>query len=63
MAWNVRNVAAGNLLSALMTGAVLSWVWWGNSRTAGRSEVPYARAAYATGAGIGTLLGTVLGGL
>lgn len=62
VAWNVRNVAAGNYGLAFATGAAVSWVWWMNSRCAAHTEAEHGRIAYALGAGVGTVVGMALGG-
>lgn len=60
---NVRLVAAGRWAPMFVTGAALSWVWWGNARLAGREDGRQHQAAYALGAGVGTLLGAWLAGI
>lgn len=61
VAWNVTNVARGDYGMAALSGFAISWVWWANSRTAALSEAPYGRVVYAAGAGVGTVLGMVIG--
>ncbi len=61
VAWNVRNVAAGNYGLAFATGSAVSWVWWMNSRCAAHTEAKHGRAVYALGAGAGTVCGMALG--
>ena len=63
VAFNVRNVAAGEYVMAFISGTLLSYVWWANSRSAARDDHPWARSAYALGAGAGTAFGMWIGGL
>ncbi|MCR4374165.1 MAG: hypothetical protein NUW22_04890 [Acidobacteria bacterium] len=62
VAWNVRNVAQGEFGLAFLTGTLVSWVWWANSRSAAHSDARYARHVYALGAGLGTVFGVWIGG-
>lgn len=62
-ATNVSMIARGHYLMAFCTGGALSWVWWGNTRTAVRSDVRGAQVAYALGAAAGTVAGMTLGRL
>ena len=62
VAWNVVNVSDRQFVLAFFTGTAVSWVWWMNSRAAAHSEQPSARAAYALGAGTGTVAGMIVGG-
>jgi hypothetical protein len=62
-ALNVMQVSQHRYGVAFITGGLLSWVWWSNTRTAARSDVRYAQLAYAIGAGCGTVFGMWLGGL
>lgn len=62
-ALNVTQVSSGNYLSAFFTGGALSWVWWGNTRTANRDDSSGAQLAYALGAACGTVTGMMIGGL
>jgi hypothetical protein len=57
---NVGQIARGHYGGAFLGGTAISFVWWGNSRGAARSEVRFAREAYAFGAGCGTLCGMLL---
>lgn len=59
-AGNVGQIARGHFGGAFLGGCAISFVWWGNSRGAAHSEVPYARECYAAGAGCGTLFGMLL---
>jgi hypothetical protein len=61
VAWNVENISQRQYALAFFSGAVLSYVWWMNSRTASRCEAPHGRIAYALGAGVGTVCGMALG--
>lgn len=60
---NVVQIARGHYASAFVVGGAISWVWFGNSRTAAHSQATYARQAYALGAAIGTVTGMFVGGL
>lgn len=62
VAWNVVNLSQRDYLMAFVSGSLVSVVWWGNSRTAGRSAVAGGRWAYGFGAGCGTVLGLWIGG-
>jgi len=61
VALNTRWIAHSQLPEAFATATVLSWVWWGNSKTAALSEVRGARFVYGVGAGVGTALSIWLG--
>jgi hypothetical protein len=61
VAFNTRLVATSRLPEAFLTATLLSWVWWGNSKTAAHSQARYARVAYAVGAGLGTACSIWLG--
>lgn len=54
---NVGQIASHHWGGAFIGGTAISMVWWGNSRNASRTECPYAREAYALGAGLGTVFG------
>lgn len=60
-ALNVTQVSGGHYISAFFTGGLLSWVWWGNTQAASRSEDKLAGHAYAFGAAVGTMIGMTLG--
>lgn len=60
-ALNVTQVSAGHFAAAFVTGGALSWVWWGNTQAASRSDDPLAGHAYALGAACGTVCGMGLG--
>jgi hypothetical protein len=52
IALNTRLLASAHVPGALVVGFCLSWVWWGNSRSAAVCDVPWAREAYAAGASL-----------
>ena len=56
-ATNVGQVAGRHWLGAFVVGFGISFVWFTNSRTAARTEVSFAREAYALGAAAGTVFG------
>jgi hypothetical protein len=58
---NVVQIANHNYIGAFFTGGLLSFVWWGNTKTAAHSTGKAARYAYALGAACGTLLGMIIG--
>jgi len=60
---NVVQVASGHYYTAFVSGGLLSFVWWGNTRTAALSEVRGGQWAYAFGAACGTVTGMALGRL
>lgn len=60
---NVVQIAGGHYGGAFVVGGAISWVWFGNSRTAAHSQAPYARQAYALGAALGTIAGMFIGRL
>jgi len=62
-ALNVVQIAGGHYGGAFIVGGAISWVWFGNSRTAAHTNAPYARQAYALGAALGTIAGMFVGGL
>jgi len=47
------------LLSAAL-GFAISWTWWANARSVSLDAVPDGRFWYATGAGVGTIIGAAL---
>ena len=61
VAMNVVHVASHAYYRMFMTGTAISAVWWWNSRTAARLDLPWAWVAYALGAGVGTVIGALLG--
>jgi hypothetical protein len=62
-ALNVTQVANAHYVAMCFSGGALSYIWWGNTRTAASSEVKGARYAYAVGAACGTVFGAFLGQL
>ena len=60
VAANVVLIARGHYAGMFAVGALISWVWFGNAREAGRSELPGAALTYALGAGLGTVTGAIL---
>lgn len=61
VAANTVQIARGDLEGGFVFGFLISFVWWHNSRTASRSDLPGAGFVYALGAGCGTVAGTLLG--
>lgn len=61
VAWNVANVSQHRYAMAFVSGTLLSFIWWKNSKTAAHTDVEWAREAYALGAGFGTIAGMILG--
>lgn len=62
-AGNVVQVSRGHYLGAFIVGGCLSYVWFGNARTASRSVSPWDAWLYAFGAAVGTATGMFLGRL
>jgi len=60
VAANVVQIAKGQYVGMFVVGAAISYLWFGNARSAGRSELPGAAWVYAVGAGCGTVAGAVL---
>lgn len=60
-AFNVRSISHGAYVAALLGGFGISFVWFGNSRTAAHSDLRWAREVYAFGAALGTIFGMWLG--
>lgn len=58
---NVTQIALGHYATAFVTGGILSFVWWGNTRSAAHTDAPGAQYAYAFGAACGTVCGMALG--
>lgn len=54
---NIMQIAEQHWLGAFVNGFAISWVWWKNSNRAAHSEARYGQAAYALGAGLGTIFG------
>lgn len=60
VAANVSQIATGHYAGAFVVGSLISFVWFLNARSAGRSELPGAAVVYALGAGCGTAMGMFL---
>ncbi len=60
VAANVVQIAKGQWVGMFVVGFAISWLWFGNAREAGRSELPGAAMIYALGAGVGTVTGCFL---
>ena len=54
---NVVQVSQGRYGAAFVTGWAISAVWWQNSHSAGRNDVPGGWLAYSLGAACGTVSG------
>jgi len=57
---NVGFISRGEYVAAFVTGGMLSYVWWTNSRTAAHSTLRFGRIVYAFGAACGTVSGMAL---
>lgn len=57
---NTYFISHFDLLAAGGVGMVISVIWFGNARTAGRSRLPGASFVYGAGAGVGTMVGMSL---
>jgi len=57
VAVNVSQIAAGHYVGAFLVGGAISWLWFSNAKTAGRSEDAWGRVVYSTGAALGTVAG------
>lgn len=62
-AFNVTLVTHGHYVGAFFSGGLLSYVWWGNTRRANRTDSWAAQCCYALGAGCGTATGMFIGRL
>jgi glucose-6-phosphate dehydrogenase assembly protein OpcA len=62
-ALNVTQVAQGHYVIAFVSGGLLSYVWWGNTRTAVARNDRLAQLLYSAGAACGTVTGMYLGRL
>lgn len=60
VAWNVSMIAAGNYYVAFLSGGLVSWIWWSNSRRAAVSEGLAPRLYYTAGAAFGTIAGMAI---
>jgi len=61
-AMNVKLISRSYWAPMFITGTLLSWVWWENTKMAnggGRQQ----QGAYALGAGCGTIVGAWIGGM
>lgn len=62
VAWNVVNVASHQYGWALVTGTLVSVVWWQNASIVSEAKKhPRASWWYGLGAGLGTIAGMYLG--
>lgn len=67
-AYAVVTITAANVVliqrhawgAMFVSGALLSWIWWTNTRTANRRDGRAHQLAYSLGAGCGTLTGAFL---
>lgn len=59
-ATNVYQIAHEHYIGAFVIGALISVVWFGNAKNAGRSDVAGAAWWYGLGAGLGTIAGMAL---
>lgn len=57
---NVVQVASGQYVGAFMVGTAISMVWYSNTRSVIRVDLPGAGLCYGVGAGVGTILGMYL---
>lgn len=57
---NVGQVAGRHWFGALLVGYAINAVWFGNARTAARTDARYARECYALGAALGTVFGILV---
>jgi hypothetical protein len=60
---NVVMISQHRFLMAFLTGTLLSYIWWMNTKTAVKAEGRVPQVTYALGAGCGTITGMILGGL
>lgn len=60
-ALNVHQIAHGTFSGAFLCGWAISYVWYGNARSASLDGRRLARLVYATGAATGTVLGMWIG--
>lgn len=65
VALNTVQIAHGRVLSAIVVGGLISFVWFINASIAGRTTLPVVPAAlaYAAGAMAGTATGMWIGGV
>lgn len=55
VASNTAQIAGRHYVGAFLVGSAISWLWFGNARVAGRTDLRHARVAYALGAACGTV--------
>jgi len=60
---NVSLISQQHYLLAFLSGGLLSWIWWQNTKTAVKTDGRLAQLAYACGAACGTVVGMALGRL
>ena len=56
-ATNVGQVAGQHWWGALGVGFLISFIWFGNARSAAHTSLKFAREAYSLGAALGTIFG------
>ena len=61
VALNVRNVSELQYGRALVTGGLVSLIWFTNAKTASLTDSVYGKWCYAAGAAVGTVFGMWLG--
>lgn len=57
---NVSQIAAGHYTGAFLVGGAISWMWFGNAKSAGRADDAWSRSVYTLGAALGTVAGMAL---
>jgi hypothetical protein len=57
VAANTVQVAGHHFAGAGVVGFAISYLWFSNARVAGRTDLVWAREAYAAGAAMGTVFG------
>jgi hypothetical protein len=57
VAANTAQVAGHHFIGACVVGFAISYLWFSNARVAGRTDLRWAREAYACGAAAGTVFG------
>lgn len=57
---NTYQVAHGHLPGAFVVGCAISWLWWANAGSAGKSQSRVDGFVYGLGAGIGSVLGLLI---
>jgi hypothetical protein len=61
VALNTYQISHRNYGMALLTGGLVSWVWWGNTRKANRDDSRMGQVVYTLGAAAGTVTGMWIG--